>query len=349
MIRPHPQFKTVDGATLMSQALRANNFIVDTLISQGLHVLAGASKAGKSWLALWLSVMIAQGNEVWGMKVKQGTTLYLALEDSTLRIQNRLFDITDDAPGNVHFCTDSLRLGAGLETQIESFIKEHPDTVMIIIDTLQMIRGTNYDSTYANDYRDLSILKKLADRYGIAILLIHHLRKAPDDDVFNTISGTTGIMGAADTCFVLSQAERGDRKASLFCIGRDIESRQIDLERDENNVWQKLSDSYEQPEILGGQITVSLSALMQTEKKMIGTPTEIAEKIDPAGTLGITPRKISKLLMQSLDALRKIGIEVSFRRSNGKRIIEITSVVSDDNHSVSNIDPDGTGSEERRA
>lgn len=345
MIRTQTQFKTVDGATLMSQALRPTNFIVDTLISQGLHILAGASKAGKSWLALWLSVMIAQGNEVWSMKVKQGTTLYLALEDSTLRIQNRLFDITDDAPDNVHFCTDSLRLGSGLETQIESFIKEHLDTVMIIIDTLQMIRGTNYDSTYANDYRDLSILKKLADRYGIAILLIHHLRKAPDDDVFNTISGTTGIMGAADTCFVLTQAERGDRKASLFCIGRDIESRQIDLERDENNIWQKLSDSYEQPEILGGQITVSLSALMQTEKKIIGTPTEIAEKIDPAGTSGVTPRKISKLLMQNLDTLRKIGIEVSFRRSNGKRIIEITSVVSADNHSVKNIDPDGTTSE----
>ena len=106
-----------------------------------------------------------------------------------------------------------------------------------------------------------------------------------------------------------------------------------------------LSDSYEQPEILGGQITILLSALMQTEEKIIGTPTEIAEKIDPAGTHGITPRKISKLLMQNLDTLRKIGIEVAFRRSNGKRIIEITSAVSADNHCAKNIDPIGTTSE----
>lgn len=342
MIRVQKQLNTIDGASLMSQTLAPTNFIVDSLISQGLHVLGGASKAGKSWLALWLSVTIAQGSDVWGMKVKQGTTLYLALEDSTLRIQNRLFDITDDAPENVHFGTESLRLDNGLETQIESFLSMHPDTVLIIIDTLQMIRGMNYDSTYANDYRDLSVLKRIADRYGIAILLIHHLRKAPDEDVFNTISGTTGIMGAADTCFVLTQSERGGKKATLFCIGRDIEYRQIELERDENNVWQMISDSYEKPEILGGQITVLLSTLMRNEKRIIGTPTEVAEKIDPAGAHGITPRKVSKLLAQNVDTFQKIGITFDFRRSNGKRIIEITSADSAVNHGAERIDPIGT-------
>ncbi len=62
---------------------------------------------GKSWLALWLAVTVAKGEPVWGMSVRQGTTLYLCLEDSTLRIQNRLFEITEDAPANVHFCTES--------------------------------------------------------------------------------------------------------------------------------------------------------------------------------------------------------------------------------------------------
>lgn len=111
------------------------------------------------------------------MQVKQGTTLYLCLEDSQLRIQNRLFDVTEDAPANVHFCTESRILGDGLTEQLEQFLAEHPDTSLIIIDTLQMIRGTTYDNTYANDYRDLSVLKRLADAHGIAILLIHHLRK----------------------------------------------------------------------------------------------------------------------------------------------------------------------------
>ena len=85
------------------------------LLSQGLHILAGSPKVGKSWLALWLAGTVAKGEAVWGMGGKQGTTLYLCLEDSTLRIQNRLFEITEDAPANVHFSTNSDTLGKGFE------------------------------------------------------------------------------------------------------------------------------------------------------------------------------------------------------------------------------------------
>ena len=105
---------TVDGRTLMDRPLEPPNFVVDTLISQGLHILAGSPKVGKSWLALWLAVTVAKGEPVWGMSVKQGTTLYLCLEDSVLRIQNRLFEITEDAPDSVHFCTECAPIGQGL-------------------------------------------------------------------------------------------------------------------------------------------------------------------------------------------------------------------------------------------
>ena len=140
------RLRTIDGATLMSCPIQPLNFVVDTLLSQGLHILAGSPKVGKSWLALWLAVAVAKGEPVWGMPVKQGTTLYLCLEDSTLRIQNRLLDITKDAPSTVHFCTEAALLGRGLEGQLEGFLMEHPDTSLVIIDTLQMIRGTTYDS-----------------------------------------------------------------------------------------------------------------------------------------------------------------------------------------------------------
>jgi hypothetical protein len=110
---------TVDGRTLMDRPLEPPNFVVDTLISQGLHILAGSPKVGKSWLALWLAVTVAKGEPVWGMSVKQGTTLYLCLEDSVLRIQNRLFEITEDAPDSVHFCTECAPIGQGLEEQVE--------------------------------------------------------------------------------------------------------------------------------------------------------------------------------------------------------------------------------------
>ena len=116
-----------------------------------LHILAGSPKVGKSWLALWLAVTVAKGESVWGMATKRGTTLYLCLEDSTLRIQNRLEEITDDVPDNAHFCTEAFILGEGLEQQLEAFLTEHPDTVLVIIDTLQMIRDARRDMTYAND------------------------------------------------------------------------------------------------------------------------------------------------------------------------------------------------------
>ena len=332
-------FSTIDGATLMSIPLQPLNFVVDTLLSQGLHILAGSPKVGKSWLALWLAVSVAKGEPVWGMSTRQGTTLYLCLEDSTLRIQNRLFEITEDAPASVHFCTESFILVNGLVEQMENFITEHPDTALIIIDTLQMIRGTNYDNTYANDYRDLSVLKKLADRHGIAILLIHHLRKEFADDVFNRISGTTGISGAVDSSFTLIEDKRGSGRAKLHCIGRDIEYREIELERNAENVWELVSDSRVQPELLGDRIIFLLSVFMKERSEFIGTPTELTEQIDTDGSESISPKKVSRQILKSLDALQKNGISAVIRRSNGKRLIALRRADSADTQAYGEIDP----------
>ena len=329
---------TVDGRTLMDRPLEPPNFVVDTLISQGLHILAGSPKVGKSWLALWLAVTVAKGEPVWGMSVKQGTTLYLCLEDSVLRIQNRLFEITEDAPDSVHFCTECAPIGQGLEEQVEGFLVAHPDTVLVLVDTLQMVRPV-HDATYANDYRDLSVLKRLADKHGIAILLIHHLRKETADDVFNRISGTTAISGAVDSSFTLVEDRRGSGKAKLSCIGRDIEYRELTLERNAENVWELVSDSRTQPELLGGQIVILLSELMRDRAEFIGTPTELSAQIDPAGSEGITPKKVSRLILQSVAALSKIGIFAVVRRSNGKRLIELRRAESDDAQGTQAVDP----------
>ena len=332
------EFETIDGAALMSQPLRPPPFIVDGLLAQGLHLLAGSPKVGKSWLALWLAVTVAKGEPVWGMATRQGTTLYLCLEDSVLRIQNRLFEITEDAPPNVHFCTESAVLGEGLEEQMDAFLARHPDTVLIIIDTLQMIRPI-HDSTYANDYRDLSQIKKLADRHGIAVLLIHHLRKEKADDAFHRISGTTAISGAVDSSFVLAEARRGSNRASLLCVGRDIEYRELELERDADNVWELCADSREQPALLEDRIVFLLSAWMQDHTEFIGTPTQLAQQIDPDGREGITPRKVSRQVLQSDDALRRAGISVTVRRSNGKRIVELYRADRADLQRIPEIDP----------
>ena len=333
----HPLI-TVDGRTLMDRPLEPPNFVVDTLISQGLHILAGSPKVGKSWLALWLAVSVAKGEPVWNMTTKQGTTLYLCLEDSVLRIQNRLFEITEDAPSSVHFCTECDLISQGLEEQVETFLTAHPDTVLVIIDTLQMVRPI-HDATYANDYRDLSVLKRLADKHGIAILLIHHLRKEKAEDVFHRISGTTAISGAVDSSFTLVEEKRGSGRARLSCVGRDIEYRELTLERNGENVWELVSDSRTQPELLGDRIVYLLSELMRDRTEFIGTPTELSEQIDPVGVERISPKKVSRQILQNLDALRKIGISAVVRRSNGKRLIELRRADSVDLEGAGEIVP----------
>ena len=333
------RLQTIDADTLQSTAYEPVSFVVDDLLPQGLHLLAGAPKIGKSWLALWLCLCAAQGKPLWTFATRPCEVLYLCLEDSFQRIQSRLFEITEDAPANVHFTTNSDTLGKGLEEQLCSFLSEHPDTVLVIIDTLQMIRGAGYDNTYANDYRDLSVLKHIADTHGIAILLIHHLRKELADDVFSRISGTTAISGAVDSSFTLIEDKRGSGKATLSCIGRDIEYRELTLERNAENVWELVSDSRTQPELLGGRIVILLSELMRDRAEFIGTPTELSAQIDPAGSEGITPKKVSRLILQSVVALSKIGISAVVRRSNGKRLIELRRAESDDAQGTQAVDP----------
>jgi len=202
-----------------------------------------------------------------------------------------------------------------------------------------MIRGAGYDNTYANDYRDLSALKRLADAHGIAVLLIHHLRKEPAEDVFNRISGTTAISGAVDSSFTLVEEKRGSGKAKLSCIGRDIEYRELELARNSDNVWELVSDSQESPELPGDRIIFLLSALMRDRTEFIGTPTELAAHIDPDGTEGITAKTVSRRILQSVDDLRAQGIAVVTRRSNGKRLIELHRADSDDFSGAREIDP----------
>lgn len=235
---------TIDADTLLSTTLPPTRFIIDRLLPQGLHILAGAPKVGKSWLALWLCLQVAQGTSVWDFPTHRGTVLYLCLEDSLTRIQSRLFQITDDAPEALHFATIAAGIGEGLEEQLTNFLTQHPDTSLVVIDTLQRIRtGSDSGNPYANDYRDIGTLKALADKHRIAILLIHHVRKLRSDDPMDMISGTNGISGATDTNFVLMKTSRSKNTATLYCTGRDIVYRELRLEFDsETHLWNLLSN-----------------------------------------------------------------------------------------------------------
>lgn len=303
------KLETITAEDLQNRTYEPVHFLADELIPEGLHILAGAPKIGKSWLALWLCLCVSQGQTLWNFAVTQGEVLYLSLEDSYRRIQARLFDLTEDAPPTLHFAIMADTLKHGLEQQIEQFLTEHPATKLVVIDTLQRVRSAGGDSNlYANDYQDVGLFKQLADRHHIAILLIHHLRKLHDDDPMNMISGSTGLSGAADSTFVLQKNSRLANVASLHCTWRDIPDRTIKLKFGvEDHVWKLLEDSKTcsgASRISALQLVHLFSALLSADPAYTGTPSALSAKIDPDGSLGITPKKVTRLVLENVETLK---------------------------------------------
>ena len=230
--------KAISAEELLSTPLSPVKWIIPGLLPAGLALFAGPSKAGKSWLTLWLCLQIAQGNPVWNREIEPRTVIYFSLEDTFNRLQNRIFQLIDggDAPERLILQTECLSIGQGLEEQVESLIHTYCDVGLIVIDTLQKVRVSDgNDGMYANDYKEAGALKKIADKYGICILLIHHLRKQSAADPFDQISGSTGLMGVADTSWVM-QRKRMSQTADILLTGRDMDDRTLHL-REENCIW----------------------------------------------------------------------------------------------------------------
>ena len=179
--------KTISAEELLSTPLPPVKWIIPDLLPAGLALFAGPSKAGKSWLTLWLCLQVAQGKPMWGREIEPQAVLYLSLEDTLNRLQDRLFRLmgSEDTPEKLILQTECQSIGQGLEEQIVDFVHNYPDTGLVVIGTLQKVRSCDQSgSMYASDYRDISALKSLADKYGICILLIHHLRSGSDGMVY---------------------------------------------------------------------------------------------------------------------------------------------------------------------
>ncbi|MFI3255473.1 MAG: AAA family ATPase [Eubacteriales bacterium] len=317
---------TMDAQTLLSTPFQPLDFVVENFMSQGLHLLAGSPKIGKSWLALWLCLQITKGEPVWDFKTTKADVLYLCLEDSFLRIQNRLFDLTSEAPPTLHFCTLCQTIESGLDLQLGNFLTEHPTTKLVVIDTLQKIRGTaNPNSTlYASDYHEMALLKNLADRHKIAILLIHHLRKAKDSDPLNMISGSVGISGATDTNFVLMKDGRTEATARLVCSGRDIEQLELFLEfLKDKKIWQ-LTSPVELQKQLTPTAIFSLCDLMKKLGNFTGNATELASNLKAVENVEIEPAKLKKYMMKHFEVLQQHGIVYNDMRTRQKRVFSLT-------------------------
>lgn len=273
--------KTMSMTELYDTVFQSRPPLIDGLLYPGVYLFAGAPKLGKSFMMAQLAYHISIGTPLWNYTIRKGAVLYLALEDDYRRLQERLYRMfgTDGAE-NLFFSVSAGQLGNGLDEQLTHFMQEHPDTKLIIIDTLQKVRevgGDNY--SYANDYEIITRLKKFADSYGITLLLVHHTRKQKADDTFDMISGTNGLLGAADGAFLLQKEKRTGNTATLEVSGRDQQDQRLHLKRNENTLSWDLerteTELWKEPpepmlEIIAEKITIE-------NPSWKGTPTELTE------------------------------------------------------------------------
>ena len=313
---------TVNLEELFDEVYRDKPAIVENLIYPGTYILAGAPKVGKSFFVAQLAYHIATGQKLWDYEVKQSTVLYLALEDDHRRLQKRMCRMFGvDGTANLHFAITSKKLGEGLEDQLEEFIDKHPNTRIIIIDTLQKIRqGGNDTYSYANDYECVGNLKKFADQKEICLLIVHHTRKQQASDKFDMISGTTGILGCADGAFILQKEKRTDSTATLDIVGRDQCDQKLylvrnqeklfwDLDHAETELWKAPPDP----------IVLKISEFITNENpKWSGTASELVEILK----LDIPPNIVTKKLnIVATNLENDFGIRYESNRiHDGRRI-----------------------------
>ena len=164
--------------------------------------------------------------------------MYLALEDTQRRIQERINggELADENSVNLSYLeiiTEIPRQNLGGTLFLEYWLSTHKNARLVIIDTLQMFRKllTGKGSMYSEDYEAISAIKKIADVYGVAILIIHHLKKGMEGDWLSEISGSQGIAGAADTIFSLKR-ERNSTLGTLHRTGRDVEEKDFIMKLD---------------------------------------------------------------------------------------------------------------------
>jgi hypothetical protein len=220
---------TTTGESLMIKEFAPVRWAVPGILPEGVTLFGGREKMGKSWLALGLCIAVATGGYALGKKqVEQGESLYLSLEDNERRLQKRLrILLEDDYKGleNLHYATNWLRSDNGGIDHLDLWLSQHPDTRLVVIDTLKRIRPTSNGkrSMYEVDYEAIQPFVDLAYAHNTAIVIVHHLNQRDDHtDPYDAFSGSSGLTAAVESVMILSR-QRGNADAALLVEGKDIE------------------------------------------------------------------------------------------------------------------------------
>lgn len=309
---------------LYNRAIETKPPVVDGLLYNGVYLFVGAPKLGKSFFMAQLGYHVSTGKPLWEMPVRKGTVLYLALEDNFGRLKRRLLQMFGTASSdNLFFSVTAKSINDGLEDQLSSFISEHPDTRLIIIDTLQKIRDSGGEgSSYGNDYEIITRLKNFVDQRDLCLLLVHHTRKQQAGDSFDMISGTNGLLGAADGAFIMRKKDRQCLEAVMDVSGRDQQDRcfklirdsqtlQWEIEAEETDVWENPTDP----------ILEEIDRLMTTESAVWhGTSTDLVEALTCEVPANALTRKLNDL---AEELYQQFGIRYSYSRNHEGRMITL--------------------------
>ncbi len=320
------KIQLIDAETLYYKPLAHPRMLIDGILADGLAVMAGDSKIGKSWMVLWLCLQISKGEPVWGIPTRKTDVVYLALEDREWRIQQRMQELTEAPPENLHFGFSCGQLGSELESQIEDVLKDYPSTGLIFIDTLQMVRDnvSAKVNAYAQDYKDLSSLKKIADNHGICIFVVHHTRKERDGgNIFNDMTGSTGIMGVADTGMILRKDDRFGDNATLCITGRDVEEKKLKMQMCgvKWEITEELSADDLRKERIPDFVFKVVDFLFE-HRQFEGTVTELLAAV---GNTELKPNVASKYLTRFYsEVFAPMGITYEYRKTAAARTISLT-------------------------
>jgi hypothetical protein len=236
VVRPlYARYKCWTGPELSETDFPPLQWIVPDLVPAGLSLLVGAPKVGKSWAGLDIALAVASGGmALGGIRVEAGAVLFLALEDGPRRLADRQDLLLGSQPPSqrFHAYTDWPK-GLDAARAAWQWCADHPEVRLVVVDTLARVRparmkgGNGYDE----DTAALVPWQKLAEHFGIAVVIVHHDRKAGDGgDFVDAVSGTHGLAGVADTTLVLDRARMEDY-GRLRLTGRDVTERELVLRR----------------------------------------------------------------------------------------------------------------------
>ena len=326
---PH-YLHTISMTELYQTVYQSRPPIIDGLLYAGAYILAGAPKIGKSFLVAQIAYHVSTGKALWSYEIHPGTVLYLALEDDFQRIQSRMFMMYGvNDTDRLHFATAAGKIGNGLDEQLENFMREHPDTRLIIIDTMQKIREVGGEAySYASDYEIIGKLKRFADRHSICIVTVHHTRKQPAGDSFETISGTTGLLGCADGALLMQKKKRTALEATVDAVGRDQQDQILYLKKDTGTqIWsleRTENEPYQEPP---DPVLDTVSQLVSSEsREWTGSPTELAETVNT----GMAANALTKYLnVKSGRLLDEYHVRYENRAKHSGRQVKLTYMIID--------------------